>query len=104
MNTYIMSKKWHSTQLCPLYEVFLDDLRKVMMGQIFHHTNAPIDFSLMCFPKKLGGLGLINPEWMITALNGRAIARMFNFSECVGRHLNYYYYHFGYFFDLSYHR
>ena len=55
-----------------------------MTGQIFHHTNAPIDFSLVCFPKKLGGLGLINPEWMVTALNGRAIARMFAFSEGIG--------------------
>jgi hypothetical protein len=52
MNTYIMSKIWHSTQLCPLYEAFLDDLRKAMADQIFHHTNAPVDFSLVCFPRR----------------------------------------------------
>jgi hypothetical protein len=76
MNTFILSKVWHATQLCPIYPEFFPHLQRIITSFIFGRTNSLILFELVCYPRQLGGLGLLNPIHMITAMNGRAIARM----------------------------
>jgi hypothetical protein len=77
MNVYILSKIWHATQLCPIYPEFIPALRTIIKSFIFpHRQRLLIDFEYICYPRRLGGLGLLNPEKMIEGMNGRAIARM----------------------------
>jgi hypothetical protein len=75
-NTFILSKVWHATQLCPIYPEFFPHLQRIITGFIFGRTNAPIMFEFICYPRRLGGLGLLNPTHMATAMNGRVVARM----------------------------
>jgi hypothetical protein len=76
MNTFVLSKVWHATQLCPIYPEFFPHLQRIISSFIFGHTHSLILFELVCYPRQVGGLGLINPIHMVTAMNGRAIARM----------------------------
>jgi hypothetical protein len=48
----------------------------MITSYLFTRTRSIIDFELLCFPRSYGGLGLINPEKMTQAMNGKAIARM----------------------------
>jgi hypothetical protein len=77
INTYILSKAWHATQLCPISTTFGDLLKQKITSEVFpNREKALIDFPLLCYPRNYGGLGLHNPEMMMLAMNGKAVARM----------------------------
>jgi len=85
LNNYILSKIWYATQLCPVHYEFSKDLQRTITNFAFRTIRAPIEFNLVCYPKKLGGLGLLNPEKMMLALNGRAVARMLSDNGELGK-------------------
>jgi hypothetical protein len=76
VNSYVLSGIWHSTQLCPLPDDFADEVRRVLIGPVFKAPRALIQFDHTCYPKRLGGLGLLHPGYMMQAMNGRCVARM----------------------------
>jgi hypothetical protein len=85
MNSYVLSKIWHPTQLCPLYEDYKSDIQRTVTSELFTgRTSAPILFEHICYPRKLGGLGLINPTMMMVAMNGKAVGRMIADSDQLG--------------------
>jgi exonuclease III len=75
-NGFVLSGVWHATQLCPLPEDFAKDLQRAVVVPIFKSGNALIKFDKVCYPKALGGLGLLHPGYMMQAMNGRCVARM----------------------------
>jgi exonuclease III len=84
-NTYILSGIWHATQLCPLPDrygdTYGDQVRRAVGWPIFKGKQNAIQFDHLCFPKRFGGLGLLHPEYMMQAMNGRSIARMISRSD-----------------------
>jgi hypothetical protein len=73
-NTYILSKLWHATQICPLLRDYHSQIARIIKPMLFRSTRSPINFKLICMPKSQGGLGLIQPEHMMQAMNGKVIA------------------------------
>ena len=76
MNTFILSKIWHATQICPLYPQYSPAVQVIVTKFVFGRSHALIDFEKACFPKAFGGLGLHHPEKMMMVLNGKVVARM----------------------------
>jgi len=77
LNSHILSKMWFTTQLCPIHPEFLKEVETLMKSEVFpNRTRSAIEFALLGYPKQYGGLGLHLPEVMMTAMNGRAAARM----------------------------
>jgi hypothetical protein len=56
----------------------------MITSYLFTRSKSVIDFELICFPRAYGGLGLINPEKMAQAMNGKSIARMIAHSGDLG--------------------
>ena len=59
-NSKILGMLWHPTKICPLPEGFDLKVIRTIAPFIFHKTRVPINFEQTCYPKELGGLGVLN--------------------------------------------
>jgi exonuclease III len=85
MSCNILSTLWHATQVCPLPEDYASQVNQIIAPFIFGMTKAPISFKQTCFPRKFGGLGIIEPASMFSAQCGRMVARNFSDQSITGK-------------------
>jgi hypothetical protein len=78
VNSHILSMIWHMIQICPLPKNFHNQINKIVSTFVFNSERAPFLFEETCYPTHMGGLGIIQPESMLLALSGAAIARDFS--------------------------
>jgi len=78
VNCNVLPLVWHAVTVCPLPQNFVADLRRTITPYIFRTVQCPIEFKLACYPKQLGGLGIIYPDSMVIANMGQLVARAFS--------------------------
>lgn len=81
-NTLLTSTLWHGLQLCPLENRngVPNEIMKTLKPLLSHYVLASrlryyISWDTLTKAKEYGGMGLIDPERMCTAMHGRAIAK-----------------------------
>ncbi|RPA71190.1 hypothetical protein BJ508DRAFT_336304 [Ascobolus immersus RN42] len=76
-NTLLTSSLWHALQLCPLNKNAdkLTTVRQTLQTFVLGSRRCFLKWETITTPRHLGGLGVIDPKAMCTAMNGRAIIK-----------------------------
>lgn len=77
VNSLLSSKLWYCLQIGPIAPWILTGMQRFMTNYIFHSKRGFVAFPLVCLPKHLGGLNLLDPEAMTTAMQGKWLSTVF---------------------------
>lgn len=85
VNYLITSKLWYSLQIGPIEPWIWGRMRRFMTSYVFHSKRGYVAFPVICLPRLAGGLGLLDPEIMTTAMAGKWVAVALTQDSTVGR-------------------
>lgn len=84
VNTFLTSKLWYCLQIGPVGNEIMRNMRQFMTNYIFHSKKAFVNFKSMTYPRHMGGMNLLDPEDMTTAMQGNWLARTMSTETIAG--------------------
>lgn len=75
-NSLLTFKIWHAIQLCPLHPDILSGLKQILFNFVLASRLQYLPWRTLTMPRKLGGLGILDPHDMSCAMLGRTIAKV----------------------------